>query len=92
EIVYLITNKKNLFEFFNRNIICEYFDLVNDGKYSIPARIIQLIKNPWFPGIFQNVRNIFFNNANEVLFNYGDIFQIDIEKLVKGTTYNVSNR
>ena len=92
EIVYLITNKKNLFEFFNRNIICEYFDLVNDGKNSIPEKIIQLNKNPWFNGIFQNVRDIFFNNTNEVLFNYGDIFQIDIEKLVKGTTYNVSNR
>ena len=36
--------------------------------------------------------NIFFNNIKEVLFNYGDIFQIDIEQLVKGTTYNVNNR
>ncbi|WP_418185460.1 hypothetical protein ACNSOS_00170 [Aliarcobacter vitoriensis] len=92
EMVYLITNKKDLFEFFNRNITCEYFDSDNDGKNSIPQREIKININSWFPGIFQNVRNIFFNNANEVLFNYGDIFQIDIEKLVKGTTYNVSNR
>ncbi len=92
EMVYLITNKKDLFEFFNRNIVCEYFDFDNDGKKSIPKREIKININPWFTGIFQNVRDIFFNNTNEVLFNYGDIFQIDIEKLVKGTTYNVSNR
>lgn len=92
EMVYLITNKKDLFEFFNRNITCEYFDFDNDGKNSIPQREIKININSWFTEIFQNVRDIFFNNANEVLFNYGDIFQIDIEKLVKGTTYNVSNR
>lgn len=90
EMVYLITNKKDLFEFFNRNITCEYFD--NNGKNSISQREIKININPWFTGIFQNVRDIFFNNINEVLFNYGDIFQIDIEQLVKGTTYNVNNR
>ena len=90
EMVYLITNKKDLFEFFNRNITCEYFD--NNGKNSISKREIKININPWFTGIFQNVRDIFFNNINEVLFNYGDIFQIDIEQLVKGTTYNVNNR
>ena len=90
EMVYLITNKKDLFEFFNRNITCEYFD--NNGKNSISQREIKININPWFTGIFQNVRDIFFNNIKEVLFNYGDIFQIDIEQLVKGTTYNVNNR
>ena len=44
EIVHLITNKENLFEFFNRNIICEYFDSDNDGKNSILERRIGLIK------------------------------------------------
>ena len=69
-MVYLITNKKDLFEFFNRNIVCEYFDFNNDGKKSIPKREIKININPWFTGIFQNVRDIFFNNTNEVLFNY----------------------
>lgn len=92
EMVYLITNEEKLFQFFNRNIICEYFDLENEAKNSIPQKRIQLHINPYFDGIFQNVRDIFFNNTNEVLFKYGDIFQIDIEKLVKGTTYNVSNK
>ena len=60
EMVYLITNKKDLFEFFNRNITCEYFD--NNGKNSISQREIKININPWFTGIFQNVRDIFFNN------------------------------
>ena len=59
-MVYLITNKKDLFEFFNRNITCEYFD--NNGKNSISQREIKININPWFTGIFQNVRDIFFIN------------------------------
>ncbi len=92
KIVYLITNEEKLFEFFNRNIICEYFDSENEGKNSISERRIQLNTNLYFDGIFQNVRDIFFNNIHKVLINYGSVFQIDIQKLVKGTTYNISNK
>lgn len=91
QMEFLITNKKDLFEFFNRNIICEYVDSENEGKNSIPERRIQLNTNLYFNRIFQNVRDIFFNNIHNVLINYGRVFQIDIEKLVKGTTYKISN-
>lgn len=92
ESVSLITNKENLFEFFNRDIICEYIDLENGGKNSIPEKKIQLNLNPYFDGIFKNIRNIFFNNINELLIKYGSVFQIDIEKLIAGTTYKLKNK
>ena len=92
EMVYLITNEEKLFKFFNRDIICEYFDLENNGKNSIPQKRIELNINPYFDRIYQNVRDIFYKNTYEILVNYGSIFKIDIEKLVKGTTYNISNK
>ncbi|MDN5048599.1 hypothetical protein [Aliarcobacter butzleri] len=88
KIAFLITNEEKLFEFFNRNIICEKF-CINDSNQKI---MIKLDRNPEFNKTSKEVRNIFDNNIKAVLNNYGNIFEIDIEKLVKGTTYKVKTK
>lgn len=93
EMVYLITNEKKLFEFFNRNIICECFDAENKGENSIPQLEIMLDTNLAFISVSSlSVGKTFVKNIKQVLSNYGSIFNIDIEKLIKGTTYNVENK
>ena len=102
----LITNKEDLFEFFNRKIksikkshsIQKIEGLVEkNNKYNNIEKVekekgeININLNLTYKTTSE-LKNIFLNNINEVLFKYGDIFQIDIEKLVKGTTYNVSDK
>ncbi|MDX4071622.1 hypothetical protein Q6A88_07900 [Aliarcobacter skirrowii] len=107
QIVSLITNKKDLFESFNRNII---FEKVICSESGLNDNFLEDDLNPEIKNEnvefkmnlennfdfmykqYEEIKYIFFNNINEVLFKYGDIFQIDIEQLVKGTTYNVNNR
>jgi hypothetical protein len=91
EMVYFITNEKNLFEFFNRRIICEYHDVENNKNSILPIEFI-LNYNQYFTELYYQVRDIFFDNIMNVLNNYGNIFNIDIEKLTKGTTYKVTNK
>lgn len=107
ESVILITNKEDLFEFFNRKIksikkidyIQNIEGLVIKSMYNNKEEVekekgeinINLNINLTYKTTLE-LKNIFLNNIKEVLFNYGDIFQIDIEKLVKGTTYNVSDK
>jgi hypothetical protein len=98
QIVYFITNKKNLFEFFNRNIICKYVDkenffpdtiYINEYEYILELNQLNLyirITNDKY------IDKFFLRNIDEVLDKYGNIFSIDIYRLVKGTTYKVNNK
>ncbi len=89
EIVYLITNESFLFEFFNRNITYKYIDIENNILSQ--AQEINLITN-FFSRNNEEIRIVFKNNIEEILNKYGDIFNIDIEKLIKGTAYKVINK
>lgn len=90
EIVYLITNKENLFESFNRQINCIYSNTENYDRPSIGNVIT--FNSLCFNGVFKYIRENIFFNINQVLNNYGNIFDINIEKLVKGTTYKVGSK
>ena len=106
EHVCLITNKEDLFEFFNRNIECEYFnsfeldlenkfsESLNSYKNSIPKREIKLNTDLYFARYdrCKKVRDIFYTNIFEILDGYGLIFNIDIQRLIKGTTYKVNTK
>lgn len=114
-IVYFITNKKDLFEFFNRDIICKHIEYKEDyglnsnksgyihkngyqlnldirttnqgyskNEYHLNLDIKRI--NEWY------IYKILLNNIEEVLDKYGNIFSIDVNKLVKGTTYKVNNK
>lgn len=94
EFVYLITNKEDLFEFFNRNIICK--KMTND-KFGIESEFfnvdIKNVTNEFKISLEQNlennlyfitkkyneIKNIFTRNMEQVLNNYGSVFQIDIK-------------
>lgn len=107
EFVYLITNKEDLFEFFNRNIICE--KMTND-KFGFESEFfnvdIKNITNEFKISLEQNlennlyfiikeyneIKNIFIRNIEQVLNNYGSVFQIDIKRLVKNTAYKVNSK
>lgn len=106
ERVCLITNKEDLFEFFNRTIECEYFnslkieegyeysDSLNSYKDSIPKKEIKLNTDLYF-GRYdrcKKVGDIFNTNIFEILDAYGSIFNIDIKRLIKGTTYKVNTK
>lgn len=106
EHVCLITNKEDLFEFFNRNIECEYFnsfeldeenkfsESLNSYKNSIPKKEIKLNTDLYF-GRYdrcKKIGDIFYTNIFEILDDYGSIFNIDIERLIKGTTYKVNTK
>jgi hypothetical protein len=105
KIEYLITNEENLFEFFNRNIICEKIEAINAENNSVQFRYIKkkkkenysyeinLITNlTFFNMTNEEVRNIYRNNMEEILNKYGNIFNINIEELIKGTTYKANNK
>lgn len=95
--VYFITNKKNLFEFFNRNIICKYVDNEENFFFSTSYEneyTLKLNQLNLYIGITNDkyIDKFFFKNISEVLNKYGNIFNIDIYRLVKGTTYKVNNK
>ncbi len=106
EHVCLITNKEDLFEFFNRNIECEYFNSLasdlenkfsesfNSYKNSIPKKEIKLNTDLYFgrDDRCKKVGDIFYTNIFEILDGYGSIFNIDIERLIKGTTYKANTK
>lgn len=106
ERVCLITNKEDLFEFFNRNIECEYFNFfgldeqnrfsesLNSYKDSIPKKEIKLNTDLYFGRYdrYKKVGDIFNTNIFEILDGYGLIFNIDIQRLIKGTTYKVNTK
>ncbi len=98
KIVCLITNKDNLFELFNRRIIIvrDNFNnglILKDKTNNIPESELN-IKHISNSEIFNldYIFKVFKNNIKEVLFNYGNIFNLDIEKLTKGTTYKVNTK
>lgn len=72
EIVYLITNKENLFESFNRQINCIYSNTENYDRPSIGNVIT--FNSLCFNGVFKYIRENIFFNINQVLNNYGNIF------------------
>lgn len=105
KIVCLITNEENLFEFFNRNIICEKIKVINAKNNSVQFKTtkekkkenysyeINLTTNlTFFNKSSGEVKNIYRNNIEEILNKYGNIFNINIEKLIKGTTYKANNK
>ncbi|MCG3692197.1 hypothetical protein [Aliarcobacter butzleri] len=100
KIVYLITNKEDLFEFFNRNINInrKYFNdnlgfTYKQKKEDISnlKLNIEYINDSKIFGL-DYILKIFKKNIEEVLFNYGNVFELDIEKLVKDTMYKVNTK
>ncbi|MFW2419175.1 hypothetical protein, partial [Aliarcobacter butzleri] len=101
KMVSFITNEEKLFEFFNRQIIytknayTEFNDFGidykenNDKKYEL-----NLFTNTFdFKNLNkENLHNFIFNNIEQLLKYYGDIFDIDVKKLTKGTTYKIRNK
>lgn len=116
EMVYLITNKKDLFESFNRNIIIKKVNrniifkevicsepglndkFTNDDlNPEIKNEIVEFKMNlennfDFMYKQYEEIKNIFKNNIYEVLDNYGSIFEIDIERLVRGTLFEVNSK
>lgn len=104
KMISLITNEEKLFEFFNRRIICMRIE--NNEAYdfeSMKEDAQEIIKNEYILDLntntmhFGNVvkENLYDNiskNINQLLNGYGNIFDIDIKKLTKGTTYTISNK
>ena len=104
KMISLITNEEKLFEFFNRRIICMRIE--NNEAYdfeSMKEDAQEIIKNEYILDLntntmhFGNVvkENLYYNiskNINQLLNGYGNIFDIDIKKLTKGTTYTISNK
>ena len=94
--VYFITNKKNLFEFFNRNIICKYIN--NEENFGFNESYESEYELKLDLGLYIGITNdkyinmFFLENIEEVLNKYGNIFSIDIDRLVKGTIYKVNNK
>lgn len=97
KLVCLITNKENLFEFFNRKITIVRGYSKNGlilkskiNKISESELNIEYINDS---KIFNaDLFKILKNNIEEVLFKYGNLFEIDIKELVKGTTYKAKDR